>query len=92
MAWGSEERASEPDVRAAVTPGVAELMGQRWAQGLLPKVHQEVGVQLQPSLYCVYINLQHHGAFPGGNEGGRRERSEGTIPFPQGVVSAQVGS
>lgn len=50
-------------------------MGQGWAKGLLPKVHQEVGIQPQPSVYCVYINLQHHGAFPGGNREGE-ERSE----------------
>lgn len=70
-------------------------MSQGWAKGLLPKVHQEVGVQRQPSLYYVYINLQHHGAFPGVKEEGKRERSEGAVPSPkasQGFVSAQVDS
>lgn len=52
--WGA---ASGPDVRAAVAPRVAELMGQGWAKGLLPKIHQEVGVQLQPSPDCVYVDL-----------------------------------
>lgn len=66
--------ASEPDVRAAVTPRVAELMGQGWAEGLLPEVYQEVGVQLQSSLFCVYIDLQHDRAFPGDKREGRRER------------------
>ena len=71
--WGA---ASGPDVRAAVTPRVAELMGQGWAKGLLPKIHQEVGVQLQPSPYCVHVDLQHHRAFPGGDRAGE-ERGQG---------------
>lgn len=86
--WGAS---SEPDVRAAVAPRIADLMGQGWAEGLLPKVHQEVGVQLQPSICCVYINLQHHRAFPGGTREGRRERSEGP-PLPRAVcVQERVG-
>lgn len=75
--WGA---ASEPDVRAAVAPRVAELMSQGWAKGLLPKIHQEVGVQLQPSPDCVYVDLQHHRAFPGGNRAGE-ERGQRGPPF-----------
>lgn len=89
--WGREGWASEPDVGAAVSPRVAELMGQGWAEGLLPKVHQEVRVQLQSSLYCVYIDLQHHGAFPCGKEEGMKERSDVAVPFPQEFVSTRVG-
>lgn len=67
--WGEP---SDPDVRTAVTPWVPKLMSQCWTKGLLPEVHQKVGVQLEPSIYSVYINLQHHGAFPG--RGGKGER------------------
>lgn len=83
---GSERWISDPDVRGAVTPWVAELMGQCWAKRLLPKVHQEVGVQLQPSLYCIYIDLQHHRAFPGGKKKQVRERSEVVRASPQDFV------
>ena len=77
--WGA---ASEPDVRAAVAPRVAELMGQGWAKGLLSKIHQEVGVQLQPSPDCVYVDLQHHRAFPGGNRAGEERGHRGPPLLP----------
>ena len=57
-------------------------MGQGWAKGLLPKIHEEVGVQLQPSPYCVYVDLQHHRAFPGRDRAGEERGQRGPPLFP----------
>lgn len=55
---------SQPDVGAAVSPGVPHLVGQHGTLGLLAKVHQEVGVQGQPPCDVVDVQYVHLAALP----------------------------
>lgn len=55
---------SQPDVGAAVSPGVPHLVGQHRTLGLLAKVHQEVGVQGQPPCDVVDVQYVHLAALP----------------------------
>ena len=53
---------SQPDVGAAVSTRVSDFVGQHWTIWLCPKVHIEIGIDLQAPLDVVHVDLQEIGA------------------------------
>ena len=55
---------SQVNVRGAISPWVADLVGQAGTVGLVSVVHQKVLVQLHTSIFVIDVDLQQHRSVP----------------------------
>lgn len=53
----------QPDVRATVSPRVADLVRQGGAFRFVTEIHNEVLVKRESAIFCIHINNKQHGTF-----------------------------